>query len=195
MGIKTILTLLTVGGIAGGAYYFKDGIKGAFASGKNKAESVKDKLEDGYQGNSSSDTSYTEPISENNENKGYSGKSDSIKGNTEYVYIPIYQNNGQQSAPNKNDAPRDNNKPNPELNWYIKNDKKKTKSSISNTFSSPWARENPTKYAEQKYGINYETLSKASSKTESKRTIDERKALEAAKARDTIFDSRSINNW
>ena len=57
MGIKSILTLLTIGGIAGGVYYFRDGIKETFANGKGKVTSFKDTLQEGAGNNN--DSNYT----------------------------------------------------------------------------------------------------------------------------------------
>lgn len=192
MGIKGIITLLALGGIAGAGLYFKDNITDAFASGKDTVSGVKDKLQDGYQGSNGTDTTYvpTNP----DEGKGEGGKegNNSKENNTQFIYVPIYQNNGQQS--NQDGQKQNNNKSNPTFEQYVKNDKKKTNRSINNTFTSPWARNNQKDYAKSKYGIDYDTLEKAVGKSESKRTINEKKQIEAAKARE-IFDSRSINNW
>ena len=196
MGIKGILTLIAIGGIAAGGYYFKDGIKDAFASGKDKITSVKDKLQDGYQGGNGNNSNSIPNGSDNYNSSGKSegGKDNNSKeDNTQFVYIPIYQNDGVQSAPNQNDAPRNNNKQNPEITQYIKNDRKKTSDTVSK-YTAQADRNNQDAYSKRKYGIDYDALTKAASKQESKRTTDEKKQLEAAKARE-IFDSRSINNW
>ena len=197
MGIKSILTLVAVGGIAGGAYYFKDSIKDAFASGKDKIENLKDELQDGYQDTGGDE--YNQNITytyENDNNKGNSGKDGNGKGDnggdTGFVYIPVYQDYGQQSTDPEEQTP-ETNKPNPEITKYIAGDRQKTLSTLS-IFTSPENSKNPDKYAKEKYGIDYDTLTKAVSKAEPKRTIDEKKAIEAAKARE-IFDSRDISNW
>jgi hypothetical protein len=185
MGIKSLITLLAVGGIVGTAFYFRDGIEESFATGKEKITNVKDTLQEGSRGGSSYNDAIGDPVN-------YESNKPNLKSqNTQMIYVPIYQNVGQQSAPSKGDPPRES-KSNPTLTQYIKNDK--TKSSINNTFSSPWANQNPTEYNKKKYGVNYELLTKAVSKSESKRTVNEKKQIEAEKARQ-IWDSRSINNW
>ncbi len=183
MGIKSILTLFAVGGIAGAAFYFRDGITDAFATTKQTVSDAKDILQEGAGGNDS----YVEPVPIPDNNKPENVKTE----NPQYIYVPIYQNGGQQSTQDKYSTTRS--KSNPTITQYIKQDKRKTESSISK-FSSPWARENTTQYAKQKYGIDYNLLTKAVSKSPSRRTINEKKQIEAEKARQ-IFDSRKINNW
>ena len=196
MGIKGIISLLALGGIAGAGLYFKDNIKDAFATGKGTAENIKDKLQDGYPGGSG-DVQDIDPLPDNNSNnKDNNGKDNNGKGdngtNTEIIYIPIYQNNGQQST--QDTTVKENNKSNPTIQQYVKHDKKKTESSINNTFTSPWARTNTKDYSKQKYGVDYDLLKSGAEKSESRRTVDEKKQIEAEKAKQ-VFDSRSINNW
>jgi hypothetical protein len=195
MGIKGIITLLAIGGIAGAGYYFKDGIKGAFADGKDALSNGKDKLQNGYQGGDSGNTSYTEPQSNNeNDGKGQGGKdgNNSKENDTQIIYVPLYGNDGQQSY-QKGQHKQDNNKPNPSITQYIKNDKKKTNDTISK-YTEQANRNNQDAYVKKKYGIDYDLIKSGSSKSESKRTTEEKKQIEAAKARD-IYDSRKYNNW
>ena len=61
-------------------------------------------------------------------------------------------------------------------------------------FVSNEEKSDPTKFNKRKFGIDEEQLQKAQDKSSSKRTIDEKKLIEAEKARQ-VFDSRSISNF
>lgn len=61
-------------------------------------------------------------------------------------------------------------------------------------FTTPEERANPVTFNERKFGINEEKLQIAVTKSPAARSIDERKLIEAEKARE-IFDSRSITNF
>jgi len=207
MGIKTILTLLTIGGMAGAGFYFKDGIKDAFASGKESINNAKDTLQDGYSSQSISSTDYVMPVDSSKQysekgSGGYAGKE-----STEYVYIPIYQNNGQTSleptvpiyqnkgATSLNTKVENsyNSKPNPSITDYNKSNEEKTIATFSN-FTSNSAKNNVKEYAKRKYGIDSDLLTKAVSKPSSSRTTQEKMQIEAEKARQ-IYDSRKYANW
>ncbi len=194
MGVKSKLTLLVLAGLAGTGYYFRNDIKNAYADGKEKVIDLKDDLKNGSSNNDDNnandatpDTPQLPPTPPPNQNSNKSqGK--------EYVYVPVYQNDGQSSL--GDNTPKSEiiqAKTQPELEKAINKDRKKTTSTI-NKHSSPYAKNNVDAYAKQKYGIDYDKLKSAKGKTVSKRTVDERKQIEAEKARQ-IFDSRSISNW
>ncbi len=188
MGIKTILTLFAVGGVAGAAFYFRDGITESFASGKDKVTGLKDTLQEGSRGSNNSQL----PLENNNidTNKPLN------KSQTEtLVYVPIYHNNGQQSIQKNDDGTlkRPERKPNPTIQKYNSDSRKKTQRTISK-FTSPEDKENVERYEKRKYGIDNKLLTKAVTKSPSRRNIEERKQIEAEKARN-VFDSRKISNW
>ena len=177
MGIKTILTLFAVGGVAGAAFYFRDGITESFASGKDKVTGLKDTLQEGSRGSNNSQL----PLENNNidTNKPLN------KSQTEtLVYVPIYHNNGQQSIQKNDDGTlkRPERKPNPTIQKYNSDSRKKTQRTISK-FTSTEDKEK-----------NKRLLTKAVTKSPSRRNIEERKQIEAEKARN-VFDSRKISNW
>lgn len=191
MGIKGIITLLAVGGLAGAGYYFRDGIKDTFATTKGSISNVKDTLQAG--------AGYSNPVTGGNENSDFNNSKQNSKyeaknDDQQFIYVPIYQNNGQQSNQDSKQERTNSRKPNPAIQKYNSDSRNETNDSISE-WTNPSDRENLAAYEKRKYGINHESLEKAVTKSPSKRTITEKKQIEAEKARAKIWDSREINNW
>ena len=175
---------LVLAGIGAVAFFGLDGvgkIRDAFADNSQSAQAVTPVV--GNSGN-------TESIELETKNDQDDGKTNNII----IVESPEGQTQKQQREQSKNDVliltpPKRITSERPELPKSTQAPQVRKPSFLSREEKS-----NPIAFNQRKFGINEKKLQTAVSKSSSKRSIEERKAIEAEKAR-RQFDSRSITNF